>query len=167
MIPSVVLILRPQLDQGIFLTLCTEMLEKSPARKADTAGLTGMPLIISMLSEFSGTQESDIYDLLQFGCLIAADERDTPAILEVASGMQFALTDTIIRGVQAILVSGTFKQWISAVKKGCRKDQPTDIRACYDRIYLGFCKEGLGAAFKGVKTDLPDHTFYLTDERGR
>jgi hypothetical protein len=164
--PSSILVMRPQLDQGVFLTLCTEMIGKSPARKSDSLGLKGLPQLISLLSEFTEKPESDICDLLQFGCLMAADERDTPHILEAASGMSFALTETVIRGVQAIFISGTLSQWIVAVSKGCRKEQSTAVRACYDKVYLNFCQEGLASIFHCVKRDLPDHTFYLTEDKG-
>jgi hypothetical protein len=165
MTPNVVLIIQPQLNQGTFLTLCSEMSGQSPARKADVAGLTGIPHLISTLAAFNDSPESDVFNLLQFGCLIASDERDTPEILEVASGMPFALVDTIIRGTQAILMCGTLQQWVSAVARGCRKDQETSIRICYDKIYLCFCQQGLGFAFSGTKHDLPDHTFYLTYDK--
>jgi hypothetical protein len=164
---SAILILQPQLNQGAFLTLCTEMLGKSPARKADAGGLKGIPHLISMLSEFSGNPDSDVFNLLQFGCLIASDERDTPLILEVASGMPFALTETILRGIQAIFVSGTLQQWVQAITKGCRRDQPTTVRDCFDKLHTAFCQQGLGSIFKGIKQELPDHTFYLTDDKRR
>jgi hypothetical protein len=164
--PSALLILQPQLNQGLFLTLCTDMFGKSPARKSDAAGLKGIPQLLSMLAEFNSHPESDIYDLIQFGCLMASDERDTPAILEVASGMSFALAETVLRGVQAILITGTLRQWITAISKGCRKDQTTAVRACYDKVYMNFCQEGLTSVFSGVKRDLPDHTFYLTEDKG-
>jgi hypothetical protein len=163
--PSAILILQPQLDQKVFLTLCTEILGQSPARKADTQGLKGIPHLISTLSEFNGNPESDAYDLISFGCLIAADDRDMPAILEVLSGMPFALTETVVRGVQAIIVNGSLRQWIFSVEKGCRKDQTTQVRACYDRVYNSFCQNGLGQIFMSTKHDLPDHTFYLTNEK--
>ncbi len=165
MTPSAILIIQPQLNQGVFLTLCTDMLGQSPARKADAAGLKGIPHLISTLAEFNENPESDVYDLLHFGCLIASDERDMPAILEAASGMSFALTDTVLRGAQAIIVTGTLRQWMRAVTKGCRKDQTTAVRFCYDKVYMNFCHLGLAQIFTGVKRDLPDHTFYLTEEK--
>ncbi len=165
--PSAILILQPQFNQGLFLTLCKDMLGESPARAADAEGLKGVPHLISVLKEFSGKPETDVYELLQFGCLLASEECDTPAILEVLSGMQFALTDTVLRGVQATLVGGTLRQWITAVSKGCRKDQTTAVRFCFDKIYMCFCQQGLASVFNRVKHDLPDHTFYLTEEKRR
>jgi hypothetical protein len=165
--PSAILILQPQFNQGLFLTLCKDMLGESPARAADSEGLRGLAHLIATLREFSGKPETDVYDLLQFGCLMASDERDTPSILEVLSGMQFALTETVLRGVQAIVVSGTLRQWVTAVSKGCRKDQTTAVRFCFDKVYMCFCQQGLAAVFSGVKHDLPDHTFYLTEEKRR
>jgi hypothetical protein len=165
--PSAILILQPQFNQGLFLTLCKDMLGESPARSADAEGLRGLSHLIAVLRDFSGKPETDVYNLLQFGCLMAADERDTPLLLEALSGMQFALTDTVIRGVHAIVVSGTLSQWIQAVSKGCRKEQTTAVRYCFDKIYMCFCQQGLASVFNCVKHDLPDHTFYLTEEKRR
>lgn len=167
MIPGAILVLQPQFNLDLFLTLCKDMLGESPARSADAEGLKGFPHLISILKEFSDKPETDTHDLLQFGCLLASDERDTPAILEVLSGMQFALTETVVRGVQAILATGTLRQWISAVLKGCRKDQTSSVRFCFDKIYNCFCQQGLASIFNGIKYDLPDHTFYLTEEKRR
>jgi len=165
MIPSAILILQPQLHQGLYLTLCSEMLGRSPSRSADTAGLSGLPHLLSTIAAFGGGAETDAYDLLSFGFLIAADERDIPEILEVASGMPFALTDTILRGTQSVIITGTLRHWILAVSKGCRQDQTTTVRTCYDKIYTNFCQQGLSLAFNVTKRDLPDHTFYLTHEK--
>jgi|WetSurMetagenome_2_1015567.scaffolds.fasta_scaffold68509_3 hypothetical protein len=165
MIPSAILIIYPQLNQNLYLTVCTDMLGKSPARKADTAGLKGVPHTISLISEFNSNPESDIFDLLEFGFLVAADERDISEILEVASGMPFALTNTVLRGVQGIIVTGSLRQWILAVTKGCRKDQTLAVRSCFDKIYMLFSQEGLANIFPHVKHDLPDHTFYLTYDK--
>lgn len=165
--PSAVIVLQPQFNQGLFLTLCKEMLGESPSRIADANGLKGLPHLLSVLKEFSGDAQEDVHGLITFGCLLASDERDTPLLLEVMSGMQFALTETIVRGIQAILVTGTLHQWIQAVARGCRQDQTTAVRMCFDKIYVCFCQQGLAALFTGTKHDLPDHTFYLTsDKRG-
>ncbi len=163
--PSALLVMQPQLNQGVFLTVCTDMLGQSPARDADTKGLKGIPHLISTLASFNKQPECDVYELLHFGCLIASDDRDMPEILEVVSGMQFALTETVLRGVQAIIVTGSLAQWVVAVLKGCRKDQTVQVRSCYDTVYLNFCQQGLGHIFKCVKRDLSDHTFYLTEEK--
>jgi hypothetical protein len=165
MIPNAILILKTQLNQDVFLPLCSEILGRSPARTADTDGLVDIRHLISTISNFSETPETDSYDLLQFGFLIVADERDLAEILEVASGMAFALTETIIRGIQAVIITGSLRQWTQAVARGCRKNQSTSIRACYDKIYLDFCQLGLSSIFCATKRDLPDHTFYLTYDK--
>jgi hypothetical protein len=89
-----------------------------------------------------------------------------PQILEVLNGMPFALTETKVRGVQALLAVGTFHHWRFSVLRGCRQDQPEFIRVCFDKVYMQFQGLGLADAFgKLTKKTLRDKTFYLEDLR--
>jgi hypothetical protein len=167
--PDVAIVSQPQYDLPTFLAVTTEMLGYSPARTADASALKGLSHLLSCLACFRDKDTPghikacrDVYNLLHFGILIAADEREMPQILEVVGGMPFALTATRIRGIQAILVNGTFHQWRLAVLRGCRQDQPEDVRICFDKVFLQFQNLGLADAFgKTTKKQLPDRTFYL------
>lgn len=154
-----------------FLTLATEMLGYSPARAADSAGLKNQAHMLSCLAAFRDKNvpanvkaSRDVYNLLHYGCLFAADEVDMPAILEVLDGMSFALTDTKLRGVQAVIATGSLREWKTAVIRGCRVEQPEFIRRVYDKIYTQFCALGLTDVFLVKhKRMLSDQTFTLED----
>jgi len=169
--PSAAIIIQPHLSQNIFLAACQNMLGFSPARVADAAGLSGVPHLLAVLSAFRDKnavpcvkESKDVADLLHFCCLIAAEDYDMLPILEVTSGMPFAFTDTLARGAQTAIIGGTLKQWRDAVLRGCRDDQSTSIRACFDRLYLDFCQLGLTDLFGRVKKQTIDRTFYLEEK---
>lgn len=103
---------------------------------------------------------SEIYDLNSVSCLIIADERDMPDILETAA-IPYALTETKMRGIQSAFVSGTLRQWRTAILRGCSKGVPTPVRVCYDTIYLQFRSIGLGPMFNRSQRDMGDNTFLL------
>lgn len=172
MTPSAAIITAPHLNQNIFLPVCQNMLGYSPARAADAANLTGVPHLMSILAAFKNKNTPatikaarDIYDLIHFNCLIAADDYDMISILEVLSGMPFVATETLVRGVQAVVVGGTLHEWRDAIYRGCRLDQTTQVRACFDKLYLQFVQLGLTDIFGRTKHQAADQTFYLEENR--
>jgi hypothetical protein len=171
--PVAMIVVKPALDQLAFLPLCREMLGYSPARRADGANLKEIPHLMTMLAGFRSEKvapgvrgATDIYDLLHFGCLIAADERDMLPILEITSGMPFALTETVARGVLAVIVTGSLRQWRRAILRGCRAETTTQTRCAFGHLYTAFSALGLADLFGASKRVAPDHTFLLiTDGR--
>lgn len=169
--PSAVIIQTPQLDPPVFLSLCADMLGYTPARAADAAGLTGVLHLLACYTAFRDQHAKptvkagfDIYELLSFGTLFVADDRDMGDLLEIA-GLPFILTETRIRGIQSAIVSGNLRQWRVAILRGCQANQSTLIRACYDKLYLAFADLGLADAFGHRRKDLGDGTFLLEDLR--
>lgn len=170
--PLAIIIMTPDLDASKYLPVCREMLGYSPARKADGANLKEIPHLMTLLAGFRSETNApgvrgstDVYDLLHFGCLIAADERDMVPILEITSGMPFALTETVARGVLSVIITGSLRQWRRAILRGCRADQTTQTRCAFDSLYTNFCTLGLTELFGASKKAAPDHTFLLIDER--
>jgi hypothetical protein len=173
MIPNVLLISKPSIELPTFLSLCEEVLGYSPARSADRAGLTGAPHLLACLTAFKDQDATptvkggrDVYNLIHFTFVVAADETDMAPILEAMNGMPFALTETRIRGVQVALVTGSLLEWKQAILRGCRQDQPEFIRVCFDKIYLQFQHLGLADAFgRLTKKAQNNGVFYLEDQR--
>lgn len=147
------------------------MLGYSPSRTADSAGLSGEPHLLACLAAFrnkncgaSVKACSDVYNLLYFSFLIVGDEWEIPLILEILGGMEFAVTDTCIQGVQAIIVSGKFHQWRLAVIRGCNNNQSEAIIECFNKIYLQFKALGLTDAFGNLtKRIIQDGHFSLEE----
>lgn len=168
---NALLLLMPTMNLPAFLTLATDMLGYSPARAADSAGLKNQQHLIVCLAAFRDKHATpnikaskDIYALLHYGCLFAADDIDLLPILEVLDGMPIAVTDTKIRGVQAAIVAGSLREWRTAILRGCRIEQPEFIRRVYDSIYTQFCNIGLAEAFAiKTKKTLTDQTFTLEE----
>ena len=167
MTPTALIIQRSVLDTQVFLGACIEMLGYSPARSPDAHKLEEMAHSLSCLTAFKnrdatpGVKESkNVFELFSIGCLIIADEQDMQDILEVA-GLPFVFTETTARGIQAAVVSGTLRQWRTAILKGCDKNAAQYVRICYDTIYLQFRSIGLDGVFERSQKILEDNTFLL------
>jgi len=170
---DVLLISKPCFDMPQLLVIVSNMLGYSPARAADAAGLTGLQHLLSCLAAFRGKDVKagvksahDVYQMLHFAFLIAAEEQDMPLILEIMGGMVFALTETKIREVQAVIIVGTFHQFREAILRGCRQDQPEAIKQCFGKMFTQFQNVGLSDAFgKLTKKNIKDNQFYLEESR--
>ena len=64
-------------------------------------------------------------------------------ILQLCAGMPFVAVETIVRGVQAAVVTGTLSQWKDAVVSGCGKGVPTPVRHCFNKLHGLFMAAGL------------------------
>ena len=173
--PDAVLIQRPAVDFTTFLGLSHQMLGYSPARAADACPreLTDAERFLSCLAALRdpGAPVGLTPNLLahvSFSVLVAADERDLLDILEAASGMSFVATETLARGVQASVITGTLGQWRDAVRSGTKQTAEPTVRACYCKILVLFEQAGLGHVWADCeKRPAPDQLFYLEDKRNR
>jgi hypothetical protein len=104
---------------------------------------------------------------VSFSAFIGADERDMLEILQLA-GMPFVVVETIVRSVQAAVVTGTLSQWRDAVVSGCSKGVPTPVRHCFNKLHGLFIASGLNVWGDYTPRSTPDQTFLLLeDKRGR
>jgi hypothetical protein len=104
---------------------------------------------------------------VSFSAFIGADERDMLEILQLA-GLPFVVVETIVRGVQAAVVTGTLSQWRDAVVSGCSKGVPTPVRHCFNKLHSLFTAAGLNVWGDYTPRSAPDQTFLLLeDKRGR
>jgi hypothetical protein len=104
---------------------------------------------------------------VSFSAFIGADERDMLEILQLA-GMPFVVVETIVRGVQAAVVTGTLSQWRDAVVSGCSRGVPTPVRHCFNKLHGLFIAVGLNVWGDYTPRSAPDQTFLLLeDKRGR
>jgi len=167
MIPTAMILQRSVMDTPAFLAACIEMLGYSPAHGADSQQLEEMAYELSCLAAFKDQyaepgvkNASKVYELATIGCLIIADERDMPDIIETA-GLPHTRTETTVRGIQAAFVVGTLRQWRTAIIKGCSEQSTQYVRTCYDTIYLQFRSIGLQDLFDRSQRNLDDNTFLL------
>ena len=165
--PTAFIVQQTVLDTQTFLGACVEMLGYSPSKAADAQNLNEFAHNVSCLNAFRDegaapgiSKAKQIYDLMSIGVLVVADERDMIGILEVA-GLPFVMTETKVRGIQAVIISGTLTEWSSIVPRGCSIDVTSQIRGCYDVIYLQFRSMGLASIFDKTQRILDDNTFLL------
>ena len=169
---EVVLVQTPEIDNRAFLGYTKKMLGYPIARAADqklpklSPGAHHLACIAAFKDRDAPPEASEMMPylgMLQYGFLIMADERDMQDILQMASGCPFVAVETMMRGMQAALVTGSLRQWRTSVRVGCQSEHMSPaVRECYDKIYLAFCKVGLKDVFgRLTKRRLPDQTFLL------
>ncbi len=171
MIPNAVLIQEPAIDFRTFLKHTNEMLGYSPSAQAD-ASRRILHDAEKFLSCLAGMKDQNapvgisphLLTHVSFSLLVAADERDMQDILELCSGMPFTITDTVARGVQATVITGTLAQWRSTVISGCQSYVDTAIRGLFNHIVSLFEAVNL-SVWKDCDRKPAGSTFLLTDQR--
>ena len=173
---GVALVLLTKLNLQTFLPLSREILGYSAAKAADgvSVELKETPHNIACIAAFKDENHPPAFKpncphlkLFQAGFLVAADERDMTEILELAA-MPFTITQTMSRGVNAVIISGTLAAWRDAITLACspRIKVSRETRYTFNAAYKILCKEGLRDMFGDLHVaDQPDHTFLLQDHR--
>ena len=171
MIPNAVLIQEPAIDFTTFLKHVNEMLGYSPSAQAD-ASRRLLHDAEKFMSCLAGMKDQNapvgisphLLTHVSFSLLIAAEDRDMQDILELCSGMPFMITDTIARGVQAAVVTGTLAQWRSAAISGCQSYADAVVRGLFNHIVSLFEAVNL-SVWKDCDRKQAGPTFLLTDQR--
>jgi hypothetical protein len=172
--PDCVLIQTPSIDFRTFIGLSHEVLGRSPAASSDACRreLSDAERFLSCLAAMRDERapvglSPHLLKHVSFSAFIGADERDMLEILQLA-GMPFVVVDTIVRGVQAAVVTGTLDQWRDAVVSGCAKGIPTPVRHCFNKLHGLFTAAGLNVWQDYSPRRDPDQTYLLLeDKRGR
>jgi hypothetical protein len=164
------------MDLSQFLPVSRQLLGYSPAKAADGTTIPLQELahqlacIAAFKNEQAGTSVRSAIlhlDLFHAGFLIAADERDMVEILEIA-GMPFTLTVTLVRGIDAAIISGSLTQWRAAVKVACsaKTQLSRGARHAFNSVYKILCEHGLKDMFDDLQvSEQQDHTFLLEHRR--
>lgn len=174
--PGVGLILLTRMDLSQSLPIMREMLGYSPAKAADavTIPLSEVVHQLACIAAFKDEQAAPSVraavshlNLFHAGFLIAADERDIVEILEIAA-MPFTCTETMARGIDAAVISGSLARWRDAVKLACHSKTRASrgARYVFNAVYKILCKQGLKDMFNGLQvTEQSDQTFLLEERR--
>lgn len=174
--PGVGLILLTKMDLSQSLPVMRELLGYSPAKAADSVTIPLSEIVhqLACIAAFKDEQASSSirvaashFNLFHAGFLIAADERDMVEILEVAA-MPFTCTETMARGIDAAVISGSLAQWRDAVKLACHPKTQISrgARYAFNFVYKILCKQGLKDMFNGLQvTEQQDQTFLLEERR--
>ena len=123
-----ILISAPAIDFRTFIGLSHKVLGRSPAAPSDACRreLSDAERFLSCLAAMRDERapvglSPHLLQHVSFSAFIGADERDMLEILQLCAGMPFVAVETIVRGVQAAVVTGTLDQWKDAVVSGCSK----------------------------------------------
>jgi len=172
--PSAILISAPSIDFCTFIGLSHHALGRSPAASSDACRreLSDAERFLSCLAAMRDERapvglSPHLLKHVSFSAFIGADERDMLEILQL-TGMPFIVVETIVRGVQAAVVTGTLSQWRDAVVSGCSKGISTPVRHCFNKLHGLFTAAGLNVWGDYSPRSAPDQTFLLLeDKRGR
>ena len=172
--PDCVLIQTPSIDFRTFIGLSHKVLGRSPAAQSDACRreLSDAERFLSCLAAMRDERapvglSPHLLKHVSFSAFIGADERDMLEILQLAA-MPFVVAETIVRGVQAAVVTGTLAQWRDAVVSGCSKGVPSPVRRCFNKLHGLFVAAGLNVWQDYTPHGTADQTFLLLeDKRGR
>ena len=175
MLPDAVLIQVPSIDFRTFIGLSHKVLGRSLAAPSDACRreLSDAERFLSCLAAMRDEQapvglSPHLLKHVSFSAFIGADDRDMLDILQLCSGLPFVVVETVVRGVQAAVVTGTLSQWRDAVVSGCSKSIESSVRHCFNKLHGLFTAAGLNVWNDYQTRPAPDQTFLLLeDKRGR
>jgi hypothetical protein len=102
---------------------------------------------------------------VSFSVLLATSEHDLLDVLEYCAGMPFVSADTVVRGVQAAVVTGTLAEWRDAVISGCQASVECSVRALFNKILSIFEAANLNVWTDCARRQSKDNTLLLEDKR--
>jgi hypothetical protein len=172
MMPDAVLIQVPSIDFRTFIGLSHKVLGRSPATSSDACRreLSDAERFLSCLAAMRDERapvglSPHLLKHVSFSAFIGADERDMLEILQLCAGMPFVVVETIVRDVQAAVVTGTLSQWRDAVVSGCAKGVPTPVRHCFNKLHGLFTASGLNVWGDYTPRSSPDQTYLLLEDK--
>jgi len=174
MMPDAVLVQVPSIDFQTFIGLSHRVLGRSPAAPSDACRreLSDAERFLSCLAAMRDEHapvglSPHLLKHVSFSAFIGAEEGDMLEILQLAA-MPFVVVETIVRGVQAAVVTGTLDQWRDAIVSGCTKGVPSPVRRCFNKLHGLFVAAGLNVWGDYTPRSAADQTFLLLeDKRGR
>ena len=167
-----VLIQQPAIDFTQFLGNSHEMFGVSLSAKSDASHkqLTDTERFLSCLAAIQDGEAPvslppNLLTHVSFSVLVAIDDREMLDVLTCCSKMPFVVADTVARGVQAAVITGSLSQWRRAVLSGCRVEAHQSVRELFNKILVLF-----ESAYLDVWTDCrrkegPGNTLLLEDQR--
>ncbi len=167
-----VLVQQPSIDFTQFLGNSHEMFNTSLSAKADASHkqLTDTERFLSCLAAMQDGEAPvslppNLLTHVSFSVLIAIDDREMLDVLTCCSKMPFVVADTVARGIQAAVITGSLSQWRRAVLSGCRMDAQQPVRELFNRILTLFEAACLDVWADCRRREGPGNTLLLEDQR--
>lgn len=140
-----ILIQQPAIEFSQFLAASHEMFGYSLSAASDASHkqLSESERFLSCLAAMKNQKvpagfSPHLLTHVSFSVLVATSERDIIDALEYCSSMPFVVADTVIRGIQAAIITGTLSQWRVAVLSGCSKNTEPSVRFLFNKILIIF-----------------------------
>ncbi len=160
-------IAQPSVAFNVLLQVCDEVLEHKVTTGVDNTAknLSDAERFLSILAAMRDEQAPAglppmLLAHVSFSVLTVADEVDTLDILESCSGMAFTHTETKMRQVLVVVITGTVQQWRDAIVTGTNHKQQT-VRVGFNQIHDLFVQEGLTAVWNDYEQKPQDDGTYL------
>ena len=162
-----ILITQPTPDLRTFLGVVSGALGYSPATAAD-ACRRKMSETEKFLSYLAAVRDPDapagfndgLLAHASFSLLLAAPEAEMLSILSHASGMPFVVSNTLVRGISLVILTGTLSQWKEAIASGL--SAVSNARPCYNKLYTIFVEVGINVWIDYRVTTAKDKCLLLT-----
>jgi hypothetical protein len=145
-----ILIQQPAIDFDRFLSMCHEMFGYSPSSASDASHreLSDSERFLSCLAAMKDQRAPvslppHLLAHVSFSVLVATNERDLLDVIECCSTMSFATADTVVRGVQTAVITGTLSQWKTAILSGCNESVEPSVRFLFNQVLTLFENAGL------------------------
>ena len=172
--PNAVLVNQPSFDFKTLLGLSDHALGYRPTEKVDSshAEVSDVARFISCLAAIRDPKSRaglipNLLSHVSFSVFLVCEDRDMTDVLQCTTGMSAVVADTVARGVQVAVISGTLAQWRDAVTNGSTASTEPQVRACFNAIHVIFESAGMDVWTDYCVHDAEDTTFYLEDKRDR
>jgi len=169
---NAILIQQPDIDFHSFLKLSHKMFGYSLASTVDASPrkLSHSERFLSCLAALNDQQapvclSPHLLTHVSFSILIVANDRDMMDTLQYCSGMPFVIGDTVVRDIQAAVVTGTMAQWRDAVISGCQPEVEYSVRVLFNKLLGIFELAKLNVWKDCERTQAQDNTILIEDLR--
>ncbi len=167
-----ILIQQPSIDFTQFLGMSHEMFGYAISAKADASRkqLTDTERFLSCLAAMQNEEAPvslppNLLTHVSFSVLVAIDDREMLDVLTCCSKMPFVVADTVARGIQVAVITGSLSQWRRAVLAGCRVEAQPSVRELFNKILSIFEAACLDVWSDCRRRAGPDNTLLLEDQR--
>jgi hypothetical protein len=176
MTPELTLIAGTAVDWNRFVSNANCALGRSPTKELDRCELpAGTPSsYVAALAEFArpgsnpvtSLRDSDkVLDHLHYSFLAAVDRDTALAVLKQSSGLAVLAAEPT-KGRENLILTGSLRDWRTAVVEGCAPSACPDARVFYNAVWQLFDRMGFREAFgRCHRRDLKDTTFALEAKR--
>jgi len=168
----VVLIQSPNIDFDKLLSMSREMFGYSLSAVSDASHkkLSDSERFLSCLAAMKDQKapvglSPHLLTHVSFSVLVATNERNLVDVLEICSSMPFTIADTVVRGIQAAVITGTLAQWKIAILSGCHSSTESTVRYIFNKILSLFEAVNLNVWNDCTRKNHRDNTLLLEDPR--